>query len=213
MKKVEVTKLLNSGFKKKLDKTHFKKWKFGYIKEMSDGFFYEFAFSSASYDTCFPTTFYCGIGLQNVKIILSKIFPEYAVVPENAYPIVFSLHQKSLFEANKFPIFKYDIYTEEDVNEMVNEVSAFFISEALPYLESISSISQLEQITNTELNPWKKSIGLILAKLVNNPEYENLKSKYRELLKDWSDWNKQELEKVIVFLDSYSQEELLKITE
>jgi hypothetical protein len=41
----------------------------------------------------------------------------------------------------------------------------------------------------------------------------NLKSKYRELLKDWNDWDKQELEKVIAFLDSHDQEELKQIAE
>lgn len=213
MKKIEVTKLLNIGFKIMLDKNNFKKWKFGYIKELGNGTYYNFAFSSASYDTCFPTTFYFGIGSKDVKKISKKILPENFTIPENEFPTILSIGQKELFEAKKFPVFKYDIYTEEDVNKMVNEVSEYFTRVAFPYLESISSIEKLEELTNTELNPWKKSIGLILAKLVNNPEYEILKNKYRELLKDWNDWDKQELEKVISFLDNHSQEELLQIAE
>ena len=159
-------------------------------------------------DNSFPTTFYYTLG----NIAVGNILNQITLLNERDAQII-GIGQADLFEAKKYPILKYDIYTEEDVNKMVSEVSVYFIEEALPYLESVSSIEKLEEITNTELNPWKKSIGLILAKLVNNPEYENLKSKYRELLKDWSDWDKQELEKVIDFLDSHSQEELLKITE
>lgn len=213
MKAGEVNKLLHSGFKTMLNKLGFKKWKFRYVKETSNGTFYDFAFSYACYDTCFPTTFYCGIGLHKVNEILKKIMPENFVSPEQEYPIILSLGQAGLFESKQFPVSKYNIYSEDDINKMVSEVSAYFINVALPYLESISSMDKLEQIINTELNPNKSSKGLILAKLVNNPNYENLKSQYRALLKDWSETSKRELEKVISFLDNHSHEELLKIAE
>jgi len=213
MKKAEVTKLLNSGFKKMLDENNFKKRKYGYIKKSSDGIYYEFGFSTKSYDICFPTTFYYGIGLNSVKEILKLILPEYFEMPENEYPTIFSMGQKKLYTYNNYPLSQYEIYTEADVLETVNEISEYFINTGLPYLKSISSINKLEQITNAELNPGKKNSGLILAKLVNNPEYETLKNKYREILKEWPDWDKQELEKVIMFLDSHSQEALLKIAE
>jgi len=214
MKAGEVRKLLNSGFKTiMLNKLGFKKWKYGYVKETSNGTYYKFSFSYACYDTCFPTTFIYGIGLSKVTKIFKKIMPEDFVAPEHEYPNILTLGQIELFESKKFPVFKYNIYSEDDINKMVSEVSAYFINEALPYLESISSIEKLEQITNNELNPHKSSTGLLLAKLVNSPNYENLKSQYRALLKDWPEWDKRELEKVVEFLDNHSQEELLKIAE
>src|SRR6218665_3608036 len=214
MKAGEVRKLLNSGFKTiMLNKLGFKKWKYGYVKETSNGTYYDFAFSYACYDTCFPTTFNYGIGLSQVTKIFKKIMPENFAGTEYEYPVILSLGQIGLFVSKRFPVLEYNIYSEEDINKMVSEVSAYFINEALPYLESISSIEKLEQITNNELNPHKRSTGLLLAKLVNNPNYENLKSQYRALIKDWPETSKQESEKVISFLDNHSQEELLKIAE
>lgn len=207
MKISEVSKLLFKGFGEMYKPLEFKKWKYGYKKEIGN-FSYTFGFSSSNMDNSFPSTFYFRLGSYAVGNILNQITP----LNEKDTQIV-GIGQADLFEAKKFYILKYDIYNEEDINKMVSEVSKYFIEQALPYLESVSSIEKLEQITNEELNPWKKSIGLILAKLVNNPEYENLKQKYRELLKDWSDWDRKELEKVISFLDSQSHEELLKIAE
>lgn len=212
MRKTEVTKSLNEKFKPILSKYGFKKWKFGFIKEDKE-FYHVFAYSSSAYDTCFPTTFYYGIGLQKVKNILKKIFLENLSRAENQYPAILSYGQKELFEAKKYPIFKYDIYNESDVNNMVTNVSRYFIEEALPYLQSISNIEKLEEIINTEPKPRKKDVGLILARLGNNPNYEHLKQQYRELLEDWSDWDKKELEKVISYLDSHSLEELKTISE
>jgi hypothetical protein len=213
MKKSEVTKKLNEGFQIKLNSQQFRKWKFGFIYENND-FYFDFGYSSASYDTCFPTTFYYGVGSNNVKEILKRVFPENLSRPENTFPKIFSQGQKELFEEKKYPIFKYDIYSEDDVNKMINQVSDYLIKEALPYLRSISNLEVLEKMTNhLPLNPWKKDVGLILSKLVSNPTFESLKNQYRELLKDWSDWDKQELEKLIDFLDKHSCTELLKMAE
>ena len=207
MKISEVSKLLTKGFGEIYKPLEFKKWKYGYKKDVGK-FSYTFGFASSNMDNSFPSTFYYRLGSHAIGNILNRIIP----LTERDIQII-GIGQADLFEAKKFPILKYDIYTVEDVNKMVSEVSTYFISEVLPYLESIASIEELERITNAELNPWKKSTGLILAKLVKNTEYEDLKNKYRELLKNWSDWDKQELEKVIDFLDSHSQEELQKISE
>ncbi len=207
MKNSEVSKLLSKGFGEMYKPLEFKKWKYGYKKEVGN-FSYTFGFASSNMDNSFPSTFYYRLGSYTIGRILNRITP----ITELDTQII-GIGQADLFEVKKFHVLKYDIYSEEDVYKMVSEVSKYFIEQALPYLESVSSIEKLEQITNSELNPWKKSIGLILAKLVNNPNYESLKIKYRELLKDWSDWDKQELEKVISFLDEHNQEELIKISE
>src|SRR6218665_982002 len=179
MKKSEVNKSLFKGFGEKYKPMGFKKWKYGYKKE-SQNFSYTFGFASAYMDNSFPSIFYYSLGSFSVGNILSEIIP----VKEKD-TLIIGIGQVELFENKKFHVCEYDIYTEDDVNKMVSEASTYFINEALPYLESVSSIDKLEQITNSELNPWSKSIGLILAKLVNNPNYENLKSQYRALLKDW----------------------------
>ena len=125
-----------------------------------------------------------------------------------------------LFEEGIYPYKNYDIYTLEEADEAINQSLDFFITRLIPKYDFYSSYKEIEikiniqdTLVNDRFLSSKMKYGLILAKLVCNPNYEALKSKYRELLKDWSDWDKQELEKVIAFLDSHTQEELKQIAE
>ena len=131
--------------------------------------------------------------------------------PQNEYFPIIGIGQSELFESKNYPILEYDIYTEEDALKMVDEVMNYFENEALPFLESLSNLETIEKVINNEPIPQKGIFGLILAKLTGNENYEPLKSKYRDLLKEWSDWDKQELEKVISFLDKHTKEELEEI--
>ena len=86
----------------------------------------------------------------------------------------------------------------------------YFLNTLIPYFNEYTTLEKLEKKINAPGNlPNNNQLatvlkyGLILAKVVKNPNYEILKQKYRELLKEWSDWDKQELEKVISYLDSH----------
>src|SRR5690606_15628566 len=130
---------------------------------------------------------------------------------------VLNMNQGDLYDQGKYYIPEYRLEIENDVYRMIDELIHYLKNEALPYLESINNIEALDKIINE--NPTEPTAGvkgLILAKMSDNPNYEELKKKYRQLFID-RQWAIQEdidnLEKVILFLDNHSKEELEKITK
>lgn len=218
MKKSELKTLLNKEYKNRLTRLGFKKKDDGFIRLNNDSFFY-FGFGIVDLDNSFPTTFYWGYGLISVAVILKtsqgKIFD-----PKQGYPAVIHETQVSLFDKKQYPILEYDLYNEDQAVKMVDDVVQY-IEQLLPQFEQLQNVKGVDQKINdgsisqldSRFISARTQTGLIVAKLTNNPNYETLKSQYRQLLKDWPESDKQELEKVIAFLDQHSREELLKIAE
>lgn len=207
MKKSEAKKLLDTYFKERLEKIGFRKGKSGFIKVNHD-FFISFGYSLVDLDNSFTSQFglYCGFRS------IDRIYNHLTGRSTDGINL-FSLSQSVLFDERKYPKLEYELYSQADVEVMVNEVVDFIEKDALSIFENLSTITKLEQIRNRNPIPQQALTGLILAKVVSNPNYEALKSQYRQLLKDWPESDKQELEKVIAFLDQHNREELLKIAE
>jgi hypothetical protein len=212
MKKAELNKYLEKGFKEKLI-SDYKKKKYRYVKEYSQ-FYFTFMYSSVNLDEWYPTTFSFGIGSIKLKKILEQIFPKkYIDFPENQFRPHLIYSQISLFDKGKYPILEYDIKSEVDAQKMVDEVSDYILNKVLLEWEANPTLEYLEKKVNEKLVDVPNFSGLILAKLVNNPNYEIIKAHFIEVSKDWAEWDKEDLQKVILFLDSKSQEELLEISE
>jgi hypothetical protein len=212
MKKAEVIKYLDNSFRSKILK-EYKKAKYSYVK-VSNELYYSFGFAIVDLDNSFPTTFRFGIGSKKVKAILELVLPEkYKAMQENEYPPAIHFGQIVLFDEGKYPILEYDIYTEADAQKMVDEVSHYLLSNVLPEWEANPTNEYLEKTANESLSDSPNFSGLILAKLVGSSNYETVKAHFIKVSKDWSDWDRNDLEKVIDFLDNHSQEELLKIAE
>ena len=205
MKKRDLEKLLNSGFSEKFKPFGFKKAKYEFLKINGD-YSYDFIFSSVDRDNSFPTTFSYMLGCKSVTNLLRKVIhTRYEFYPIKGTGIA------DLFEDKKYPVKDYDIYTEDDAKKMVAEVSAYFINDALPYLESISNLHALEALTNSNPHPLKFRSGLVLAKLVANPQYDSVVEQYREafIRTGWVvEWDKTDFEKIVAFLDAHSLDEL-----
>lgn len=219
MKISELTKYINESAKNKLSSLGFKKDGYGFTLN-ENGFTKKIIFSSVDRDNSFPTSYAVWFGLLVVDKILYKATGNADEFKKVKHGGQIFIRQVELFEQGKYPIKDYDIYTFEQADQAVNQSLNYFLNTIIPEYDEFKNIQHLEKkinlkdvFTNDRFLSSRVKYGLILAKLVNNPEYENLKNKYRELLKDWSDWDKQELEKVISFLDSHSQEELQKISQ
>lgn len=215
MKKADVTKLLNQGFSERLKPLKFRKCQYGFVKDYSD-FFITLKYSSSSYDTVFPSSFYCGLGLKKILNVLKKMSPDLMMHPSNQYPSNFMLHQVQMFSNNQYPLMKYEISTEADAQNMVSEVSVFFLEKVVPYFESIANLESIEKLTQ-EAPPLPTGGGnaLLLAKLAGNPEYGNIKSFYRNLLveKNMIQTIRDDFEKDVKFIESYTCEELLAMAD
>tara|TARA_R110000868_G_scaffold409638_1_gene695541 strand:- start:517 stop:978 length:462 start_codon:yes stop_codon:yes gene_type:complete len=118
----------------------------------------------------------------------------------------------SLYENNKYLIPEYEIKSEDDANKMIQEVTKYMQEIALPYLNSINNFNSLDKLINdNNQEPLHGSKGLIIAKMAENPNYEVLKQKYRQLFidKNWAvKKDIENLETVINFLDKHTKEEL-----
>ncbi len=218
MKAGELKKHIQEKIKEKLNPLGFKKSEnWYYIYET--GFTSSILISSLNYDNSFPTSFSIAFGFVGVdKILISATLGNEESKNKKIGGQIF-IRQQELFDQGKYPIKAYDIYTLEEANQAIQESLYYFLNSVIPEYSELniqdleSKINLNDVFTNDRFLSNKLKYGLILAKLVNNPSYESLKIKYRELLKDWSDWDKLELEKVIEFLDNHSQEELIKISE
>ena len=218
MKLGELTKHINEVLKTELIPLGFKKDGYGYTLN-EKGFTKKIMFSSVNRDNSFPTAFAIWLGFLGIDKILLTATDNEAELRKTKNGGQIFIRQEELFEQGKYPINAYDIYTLEEANQAMQESLYYFLNSVIPEYSELniqdleSKINLNDVFTNDRFLSNKLKYGLILAKLVNNPEYENLKMKYRKLLNDWSEWDKQELEKVIEFLDNHNQEELLKISE
>ncbi|KAA9332456.1 hypothetical protein F0P96_13370 [Hymenobacter busanensis] len=98
-----------------------------------------------------------------------------------------------------------------DVEPCIGELLQQFNAVALPFYERFASIKVLESEINDQnssgsliTGPIRKgSLGVILASLVNNPDYEMLKEKYREYYNRFSEgFYLREYEGVLKVLES-----------
>jgi hypothetical protein len=207
MKKSEVKKSLKKKFKNRLTDYGFKPLKHSLQKDYN-GFFIDFMFSMVDIGNGFSSQFgiHCGFTL------LDNIY-NAAFKTQKRNLNIYAIHQGELYESQKYPILEYDLYTEEDVNIMVNQVMVYLENEALPYFEGINTLEKIEPIINKDPKPRQAVISLILAKLVDNPNYLELKKNYMNLLKNWPQYEKNQLETIVQYLDKYTREEIIKSVE
>lgn len=209
MKKSDLNKILLKEFKEKLIEIDYKYCKHRFFKDYGN-YTISFGYAIVDYHNIFPTTFGYSLSMKKVDVIKSIIFNE-----QLKRIIIYGENTISLNEKGDYPMDEFIIQTENDALKMVEKAIMYFKNEALPYLKSISDLENLDKIINK--NPIEPTIGvkgLIIAKLIDNPNYEKLKKTYRQLFID-RQWAVQEdidnLEKAILFLDNHSKEELEKI--
>lgn len=217
MKKTEVNKFLKSKSFEKFKILGFKRNQYGIVKKLENYEFYV-AFGIVDSDNSFPTSFHYGISSRYLNNILLHIFPEKGFIKNN-YVGIYGEKQTQLFDNGEFPILEYDIRIEEDIDIMMQDLYDY-IEKVLPFLEKLMNIQTLSKFINSDkvLNesmylPTTLKNGLIYAKLANDNNYNELEYKYRELVENWADWNKVELQKTINFLNNHSQDELIRIAE
>lgn len=132
---------------------------------------------------------------------------------KNNYMTCWGNGQIRLFDQGRYPILEYDIYTEVDARRMVDEVSIYILNQVLPEWEAKPTLEFLEQKVNGYLTDAPNFSGVVLAKLVGNSDYENISKHYTVKSKNWAEREKQDLEKVVDFLDKRTKEELEVISK
>jgi hypothetical protein len=212
MKKTEVNKYLNNGFKQSLG-NQFKKNNYSLIKIIND-FYFMFGWGIVDLGNFFPCTFSYGIGNLKYNNLYNYLINELNINQQsNKYLYAKSTGQLKLFDEGKYPILEYAIRTETDAQKMVDDVSDYILNKVLPEWEANPTIEYLEKKVNEKLRNVLNFSGLILAKMVENPDYDKIKQHFLCVSTDWAEWDKEDLKKVIEFLDNHTKEELNTIAE
>lgn len=213
MKKAEVSKFISSGVKNNLG-DDFKKMKNNHYLKHFGELYFDFGFGIVDSDRSFSSTFNCAFGSNQYSNLLNHLIEILELnYQQSQYLFCYGFNQLRLFDEGKYPILEYDIYTEADAQKMVDEVSDYILNTILPEWEANPTTLYLEKKVNEKLNDNPNFSGLILAKLVGSSNYDSVKSHYANMSKNWNNWDKQELEKVITFLDCHSQDKLRQIAE
>lgn len=210
MKKTDVKKYLDREFKQRLGKG-VKKAKYNWIKNIGD-LYMKFGYAIVDSDNSFPSSFYYGFGSPFYSNVMNHIIKIKELnIQEDKYITAISTGQIKLFDEGRYPVLEYDIYTERDANKMVVEVSEYILNNVLPPWEENPTFEYLERKVNSKINNVPNFSGLILAKLVDNPNYISIKNKLINFSKEWSEYDKKDLVQVIDFLDNNSIERLRSI--
>jgi hypothetical protein len=96
---------------------------------------------------------------------------------------------------------RYLIENEGDVEDLIKAIPERFKNYVLPYFKSNSSVKSVDELLNTEpsemsihnhLYPIRACIGIIAAKLNNNPDFDEIVQTYEENLTNANPDNKYE---------------------
>ena len=196
------------GYKSKKDPQGCDFWK------LEENSLNRIGYGIANYVDEFNTVCYLKIGQINIQNIEKQIF-------EGEYYETLSVGMQTCFNEINY---RYKIKTEEDIKEWGKIVRKFYEEYAVPFFEKYNAVDAIDKLLND--NPterviycddlgWRIIKGSIVAKLNNNPKYNELKDYYiSEVESKFQGYFMYEkCMKTIDFLDSHSQEELLKIAE
>ncbi len=217
MKVKEVRKSLVTTGYEKLSHLDFKK-RGDYIEKRVGEFYYFIGFGVVDLQDLFHSSFYFGIGSSAVLNILKEIYPNKDFKKEK-YHVLYSNKQTRLFDEGLVDKPEYSIKNIDDVIYMIEEISGYYEEKIFPFLSSLNSLKKVSGFVNYDENVKQQSsylpitlkTGLILARLTGDPYYSSLVNEYKDLIIEWPEFDKNDLEKVIRFLKNSTVEELKKI--
>ncbi|MDG5490632.1 hypothetical protein [Psychroserpens sp. SPM9] len=103
------------------------------------------------------------------------------------------------------PLSDWLVKDERDINKLIEVIPEYFEETIIPYFDSNSSISRVDELLNkyprelsvhNYLYPLRSNIAIIAAKLNDNPEYEKLVEIYEEELEEAEETYKEDFYKL-----------------
>ncbi len=163
----------------------------------------------------FETNCHIGIGIVPIQKILILSLEE-EVNDSSFYGSTLVSGISDYFEVVNY---RYNVQSIENIIEWGKIVRDFYSKYAVNLFEKYNSIKAIDELLNS--NPkekvklcddlgWRIIKGLIAARLINNPEYNNLRDYYKSLVDDrfQGHFMYDKCNKVIKFLDSHDSEQL-----
>jgi hypothetical protein len=185
-----------------------------FIKD-DDDIEYRFGYGVANFIDEFYTSPFGSFGFKKIQRIENVIFQEVA-----NYDTLLLNKSEYFNELN----YRFKIKTQEDIIEWGKIARKFYEEYAVPFFEKYNTIEAIDKLLNEHPTEkviylddlgWRIIKGLISAKLNSNPKYNELRDYYKSEVesKFQGYFMYEKCMKTIDFLDTHSQEELLKISE
>ncbi|NJB38183.1 hypothetical protein [Croceivirga sp. JEA036] len=205
----ELRKYLNNSFKEKLTPYGFKK-NGAIFYLMENGKSYSISFNSLNYDNSYPTSFFCFSGFIEVeKKYMELLNKNEKEIAKTKISSQLYTNQAYLFDQKKYHCSNYDLYTFDEAEKAVLEIVEYYTKIILPNFKKIETINDLDSWFNAkEYMPNSRRLkidiiyGLLVAKLVSNPNYDILKIEYRKLSSHFSEWDRNDLNQAIEKIES-----------
>jgi hypothetical protein len=152
--------------------------------------------------------------IENIYHKVAVKSPEYfdstSCLRNNLFKIGNYLTTNSMIDTDEKKSFL--IEEENDITILSKVIPERFEEMALPYFNANSSVKRVDELLNSHVRelsvhkgiyPLRASIGIIAAKLNNNPEYQNLVEIYESKLQDAAKDYKQEFMQLKELLKDY----------
>ncbi len=179
-----------------------------YRKETSNGF-KAFIISISEYEEDCLVELHLGIRMDSVENFVYRYVQALPEFGPNMMTLVTSMAriQGLVFK-------RYSINSSESLQESYDQIAFFVNDVGLLKLDEWENLKSLNKVYNNDpydlsliYNSFNKAIrGLSLAKFSGNPNYQELKDKYRYMLeyKKYPPESMQFFDKLVSFLDNYS---------
>jgi hypothetical protein len=160
----------------------------------------------------FKIGFYLGQRMEIIEKLFNEILPEFTEFPDSTVTI--GLYGDYIFEDQN----EFIIKDESDVIDWIETLVTYLSTTGLHFFDDYNDLDSLNFLFNStpeKILKYHDRIdtrackGIIIAKLVENTEYNQLISSYRKTLENH--FFKENFEKVVEFLSCYSKEELYTI--
>jgi hypothetical protein len=162
----------------------------------------------------FNTSGYLKINNHNIQAIENTIFISSSLD-------TLSVGFQSYFNEINY---RYHIKTIEDIKKWGQIIRNIYENFAVPFFENYHSIPAIDKLLNEDPTKkvvycddlsWRINVGLIAAKLNNNPKYNELRDYYKSEIesKFQGYFMYEKCMKGIDFLDKYTSEELNKLAD
>jgi hypothetical protein len=180
---------------------------------------YSIGYSVTNYIDEFYANCSVGIGIIPIDIIMWYILEGYKST--NTYGTTIGSTIARYFNETNY---RYHIKSVNDIKEWGKIVKKFYEEYAVPFFEKYNTVAIIDSLFNEKPTErviymddlgWHIIIGLIAAKLNNNPKYDKLRDYYKSEVesKFQGYFMYEKCMKVIDFLDKYTSEELNKLAE
>ncbi|GGB17592.1 hypothetical protein [Puia dinghuensis] len=145
---------------------------------------------------------------HHITLKKEEFFPDTYVFENNLGGLIYYMDKGSDPAVKSM---KFVIESPADVDTLVKVIPIRFKQYVLPYFNENSSVERADALLNEHprdlsphnwIYPLKATMGLIAARLVKNPDYYQLRSIYEEELAEANPTNKEEFEKLKVYLET-----------